>query len=81
MDASGNKMIAKTGMLISILKAKASRRMDIKPANCDQKKDLKGPICFAKTPPRKSYIPHPNIPAIPDNMLKMVVFISIVSFL
>ena len=63
-----------------VVKTKASRRADIKPANCDQKKDLKGQICLAKTPPRKSYIPHPNIPTIPDNMLKMVVLMSVVNF-
>jgi hypothetical protein len=34
---------------------------------------LKGPICLAKTPPRKSYIPHPNIPITPVKMLKMVI--------
>ena len=54
MDATGDKMIAKTEMLFSILKVKASRRIDIKPANCDQNKDLKEPICLEKTPPRKS---------------------------
>jgi hypothetical protein len=61
---------------IFIVKTKANERTDIKPASWDQKKDLKGPICLAKTPPRKSYIPHPNIPIIPDNMLKMVVLMS-----
>ena len=78
MAAIGDKMIARMGMLISVLKAKASRKMDIAPANCDQNKDLKEPICFEKTPPRKSYIPHPNMPAIPNNMLMMVEFIPTV---
>ena len=77
MAAMDDKMIARMGMLISGLKAKASRRMDIKPANCDQNKDLKNPICFEKTPPRKSYIPHPNMPPIPNNMLKMVVLMIV----
>ena len=81
MAAIGNKMIAKTGMLVSVLKTNASRRMDTKPANCDQNKDLKDPICFEKTPPRKSYIPHPNMPPIPNNMLKMVVLMNIMNLL
>jgi hypothetical protein len=75
MAAIGNKMIARTGMLVSILKAKASRRIDTEPAACDQNKDLKEPICFEKTPPRKSYIPHPIMPPSPKKMLKMVIFI------
>jgi hypothetical protein len=46
-------MIAKMGRLISALRAKASRRMDTQPANCDQNKDLNEPICLEKTPPKK----------------------------
>jgi hypothetical protein len=59
----------------------ASRKIEITPANCDQNKDLKDPICFAKTLPRKSYIPHPNIPPIPSNMLKMVVLMDVMNIL
>jgi hypothetical protein len=59
----------------------ASRKIEIKPANCDQNKDLKDPICLAKTPPRKSYIPHPNMPPIPNNMLKMFVLMDVMNLL
>ena len=74
-----DKMITKTGVLTLDLKTMASRKMENKLANCDQNKDLKDPICLAKTPPRKSYIPHPNMPPIPNNILKMVV-LTIVRF-
>jgi hypothetical protein len=47
-------MMTGAGRIRLVVKKKASRRIDNKPANYDQKKDLKGPICFAKTPPRKS---------------------------
>jgi len=33
------------------------------------------------TPPRKSYIPHPNIPAIPDKMLRRAVLMRVVYLL
>jgi hypothetical protein len=54
MDATGDHTIAMTEILNSILNAIASNRMDIKPASCDQNKDLKEPICLEKTPPKKS---------------------------
>jgi hypothetical protein len=76
--AIADKMITRKETLKFIVKIKASRNTDNKPANCDQKKGLKGPICLAKTPPRKSYIPHPNMPPTPKKMLKMVVFMSAV---
>jgi len=77
MAAIKDRIITKTGALTLDLKTRASRKMEIKPANCDQNKDLKDPICLAKTPPKKSYIPHPNMPPIPNNMLKMVVLMIV----
>ena len=54
MDANGDKASASRGMLNWVLKARVSNRMAPKPINCDQNKDLKEPILFEKTPPRKS---------------------------
>ena len=76
-----DKIVVKTGVFVLDLKAMASRKIEPKPANCDQNKDLKDPICLAKTPPRKSYIPHPSMPPIPNNMLMMVVLMDVMNLL
>ena len=49
-----DKPTAMAGISAVGLKIMASRNMEISPDNCDQNRDLKGPICLAKTPPRKS---------------------------
>lgn len=54
MDASGNKRTATAGSVGAVLSVNASGIMDTAPAACDQNRDLKEPICFEKTPPKKS---------------------------
>jgi hypothetical protein len=49
-----DKIKIRIGMLKLDLRAMARIKMENKPANCDQNNDLKDPICFEKTPPRKS---------------------------
>jgi hypothetical protein len=44
--ATGSKMTTQIGILRNIGNTNNSKRIDTKPANWDQKKDLKGPICL-----------------------------------
>jgi hypothetical protein len=47
MAAIGSNTIIRVGISELVVKTNNSRRTDINPASCDQKSDLKEPICLA----------------------------------
>ena len=68
--------MAEGGILRLIVKNRISKKEKNKAANCDQKRVIKGPIFLEQIPPKKSDIPHPNIPPNPDSILMMIELIG-----